>query len=172
MASVMDLGKIIPEFVLNDLDGEAHSLREARGRILVLVFWSAECPWSERADELIGSWQPGWGERAEVWLVASNSNEGAQMLRELAEERKLGIILRDPDQYLADQFGAVTTPHCFVIDEQGLLRYRGAIDNVTFSKREATRFYLNDAVVALLSGKPVDPVDTPSFGCAIVRLNQ
>ena len=81
------------------------------------------------------------------------------------------VVLIDPDHQIADMFGAVTTPHCFVIDEVGNLRYRGALDDVTFRQREATRFFLNDAVLAILSGGLVDPAETPGYGCTIVRID-
>jgi peroxiredoxin len=171
MATLMNVGQPVPTFSLIDIEGKTHSLADVHGTILVLVFWSAECPWSERADELIQSWRVDWGNRVVVWMVASNSNEGKAMMQQVAEERKLEVVLVDTNGQIADLFGAVTTPHCFVIDEAGNLRYRGALDDVTFRQREATRFYLNDAVLALLSGMIVEPLETPGYGCAIVRVD-
>jgi peroxiredoxin len=171
MVTLMEMGQAIPAFTLDDLKGKPYSLKDMGGRILVLVFWSAECPWSERADALIQAWQVDWGEQVEVWMIASNRNEDKATLRQVAEERKIEVVLIDADAQLADLFGAVTTPHCFVIDEAGTLRYCGALDDVTFRQREATRFFLKDAVSALLSGKPVKPEETSGYGCTIVRVD-
>jgi peroxiredoxin len=169
MDSVVRIDQVVPDIKLPDLDGKEHSIHDQRGKILVLVFWSAECPWSKRADELIQSWRAEWGQQVLVWMIAANANEGRNLIQRVAQERSLETVLIDGSHRLVDQFGAVTTPHCFLLDEEGRLRYRGAIDDITFRQRNATRFYLKDAVAALQSGESPDPADTPGYGCTIVR---
>jgi hypothetical protein len=56
-----------------------------------------------------------------------------------------------------------------VVDKGGILRYRGAVDDVTFRNRKATRFYLKEAVESLLDGRLPGLTDTPAYGCTIVR---
>ncbi len=169
MDSLVEIGQPVHSFTLNDLDGATHTLEEAQGRILVLVFWSAECPWSKRADEMIDQWKTHWGEDVWVWLIGSNHNEPIDLIRAEASARSIEIVLLDPDHQLADRLGALTTPHCFVIDQEGTLRYRGAIDDTTFRQRDPSKYYLKDAVDALRQGYQPDPADTPGYGCAIVR---
>jgi hypothetical protein len=65
-------------------------------------------------------------------------------------------------------YGAVTTPHAFVIDRAGVLRYRGGVDNVTFRQRTASRWYVREAIEALVAGRLPEVQDAPPFGCAIV----
>jgi peroxiredoxin len=170
MDPMIGINQIVPDFKLQDLDGRDHCSHDQRGKMLVLVFWSAECPWSKRADYLIQSWLAEWGERVAVWVIAANANEGHDLIRKEAQERYLETVLIDEDQCLVRQFGAMTTPHCFVLDGEGRLRYRGAIDDTTFHQREATRFYLKEAIAALGSGVSPDPTDTPGYGCTIVRV--
>ena len=56
-----------------------------------------------------------------------------------------------------------------MVDAQGLLRYTGAVDDVTFGKRAPERYFAHDAVQALLEGAiPALSVTLP-YGCAIVR---
>ena len=50
-----------------------------------------------------------------------------------------------------------------------LLRYRGAVDDVTFRNRQASRFFLEEAIEALLEGHLPTLTETPAYGCAIVR---
>jgi hypothetical protein len=64
-------------------------------------------------------------------------------------------------------YGAKATPHFFVIDGDGLLRYSGAFDDVTFRQRTPTHTYLKDAVEAVLRGEAPNPAQTPAYGCAI-----
>jgi hypothetical protein len=55
------------------------------------------------------------------------------------------------------------------MDRDGILRYRGAVDDVTFRQRKATRFFLKEAVDALLEGHLPARTETPAYGCTIVR---
>lgn len=171
MDSLVRMDQPVPDFMLPDHAGMEHTLRAARGKIVVLMSWSAECPWSKRADALVQSWRPDWGEDVVLWMLASNANEGLDMTRKVAEERGIETVLIDQNHCIADLFGAMTTPQCFVIDGDGQLRYRGAIDDTTFRQREATRYYLKDAVAAIREGRQPNPADTPSYGCTIVRVS-
>ena len=87
----------------------------------------------------------------------------------MAEADRLATILRDQDQRTADAYGAVTTPHVYVIDVEGVLRYAGGLDDVNLRQREPTTNYLKQAVEAAQAGRAPDPSETPPFGCAIVR---
>jgi len=158
-----------PDFSLPDLDGKFHRLRDCRGRVAVLNFWSAECPHAARADSELLVLMKTWGERVTLLQIAANINEPEELLRRTAAERGLPLVLRDRDQQVVNRYGALTTPHCFVVDAQGILRYQGAYDNLTFRQRTATEFYLRQAVEAVLAGEPPDPEQTPPYGCAIVR---
>jgi hypothetical protein len=70
---------------------------------------------------------------------------------------------------VAEQYRAQTTPHLFVIDREGILRYQGALDDTNFRQRNATRFFLREAVKAVLVGHDPDPAQTTPYGCTIVR---
>ncbi|MBA4380222.1 MAG: hypothetical protein C0393_06040 [Anaerolinea sp.] len=70
-----------------------------------------------------------------------------------------------------DAYEALTTPHLFVVDADGILRYRGAFDDVTFRQRTATRCHVREAVETLLVGRRPALAETAPYGCAIVRIN-
>lgn len=165
----LELNQPAPEFTLPDLDGRIHMLGDYRGRIVIVNFWSAECPHSERFDTDITACLAQWGADVALLSIASNANEPDGMLAAAARQRKIPVLLRDADGSVADRYEAQTTPHVFVIDRQGILRYRGAVDNVAFRQRVATRFYLKNAVEALLTGQLPDVTEVQPFGCTIVR---
>jgi peroxiredoxin len=164
------VNQLAPDFSLDDLDGASRHLLDCRGRIVLLVFWSAECPWSEEADLEIMAELPRWGERVVWWSIASNANEPIGLLRQVAYERKLPVVLPDPAQQVADRYAALTTPHAFLIDDAGIIRYQGAVNNRTFRQRVPTVFYLRRAVDSLLAGKMPQPAETAPYGCTLVRL--
>ncbi len=169
MDPITAIGTTAPSFVLKDLAGVSHLLEEWRDRLTILNFWSAECPWVERADRELLSYLAGWGERVHLVSIASNQNERLDLLRSVAAQRGLPLVLRDIDHHVADLYGAETTPHLFVVDSEGLLRYQGALDDVTFRQHTPTRAYLRQAVEALLAGGAPETLVTPAYGCSIVR---
>ena len=165
----MNIGQSAPDFELPDLNGQLHKLSEHRGRIVVLNFWSAQCPHAVRTDELIQGWRPAWGEAVAVFLIASNRNESPDEIAEAARQQNLPPILIDREHVVADVYDAQTTPHVFLIDAVGRLRYRGAVDDTSFAQRVPRRFFLEQAVQALLDGKPPQVSETRPYGCAVIR---
>ncbi len=165
----MQLQQPAPDFELPDLHGSLHKLSAYLGRIIIINFWSAECPHSERTDRLMPELLAQWGEEVIVLPIASNRNESVPMVAEVAKARHVPTILIDVTQAVADLYEAISTPHVFVIDPQGILRYRGAVDNVKFRQPKATRFYLQEVIGALLDGREPDLQETLAYGCAIVR---
>ncbi|NWF64151.1 MAG: redoxin domain-containing protein [Chloroflexi bacterium] len=165
----MNIHQPVPDFKLPDLNGKTHCLSDHRGRIVIVNFWSCECPHSERADKAILSMFAQWRDNVSMLTIASNRNESLEALREAAENRRLPNVLHDANCAVANLFDAQTTPHVFVMDREGILRYRGAVDDVTFRQRNPTRFFLDEVVESLLAGQLPTLTESPAYGCAIVR---
>jgi len=158
-----------PDFELPDLQGNFHRLSGYRGKIVIINFWSADCPHSERTDRSMMACIVQWGEEVVLLSIAANRSEPIQMLEEAAKMRRIPEVLIDAEHVVADLYEAQATPHVFVIDQEGILRYHGAVDDVGFRQREATRFFLQEAVEALLAGHLPELTETRAYGCAIVR---
>lgn len=165
----MDLGQQLPDFSLPDVHGRLVSLSDYRGRIVILNFWSAECPFSVRTDALFTAWLAKWDDDVQLIAVASNRHESVELVNNAAEARGIPVVLIDAEHAIADSYEVEVTPHVFVLDRDGILRYRGAVDDVNFRKPVATRYFLQEAVEALLAGHLPDLGETPAYGCAIVR---
>jgi peroxiredoxin len=166
---LMLINSSAPDFSLSETSGSIHRLGDYPGRIVVVNFWSAECPWSERADAHLLELTKRLAGQAVLLPVASNLNETAGMITRAARARGLDFVLQDRDCSLADTYAAQTTPHVFVIDGAGVLRYQGAVDDVTFRKRNPQRFYIAEALSAIADGRLPEVQETPPYGCAIVR---
>ena len=165
----MELNHLAPDFELRDINGQTRRLGDYRGRIVIVNFWSAECPHSERTDRSTMACLVQWGADVVMLSVAANRSESAQTIAEAAKARRLPTVLVDADHVVADLYAAQTTPHVFIVDREGILRYRGAVDDVTFRQRMAKRFYLEEAIEALQAGRTVESTETPAYGCTIVR---
>jgi peroxiredoxin len=165
----VQLNEPAPEFELPDLDEEPVRLHDLRGKIIILNFWSCECPHSERTDRQIMAMFVQWRDDVVLLSVSSNSIESPEAVAQAAWNRRLPCVLMDRGHAVADLYQAITTPHVFVIDREGILRYAGAVDDVSFRQRRPTRFYLDEAVEALLDGQLPAVAETPAYGCTIVR---
>ncbi len=165
----MEINQPAPNFELPDLTDTVHNLRDYRGRIVIVNFWSAECPHSERTDREMVAWMNVWAPAVVLLSIASNRNEGMDELRQAADRRGVPVILLDRDQMVADLYVALTTPHVYVLDGKGILRYRGAVDDVTFGQPTVKRIYITEVVEVVLSGRTPRLTETPAFGCTIVR---
>ncbi len=168
----LSVGSLAPDFSLTDvLSGETYTLGALRGEMVVLNFWSGECPWSRLYDEYFARRGVEWAEQG-IWLlhISSNANETAPDIEEAAYELGINMpVLHDPANAVADAYGALTTPHVFLISPHGRIAYQGAVDDRTFRQREPTVNYLDAAIEAVLAGRTPNPANTPAYGCAIVR---
>lgn len=170
----MEINYSAPDFELPDLEGRPHRLSEYRGKIVIINFWSCECPHSERADKdimamFVQRTAQVWRNDVVMLSIASNRSENVEALRNAANARNLPTVILDALCFVADLYEAQTTPHVYVIDRDGILRYRGAVDDVTFRQRIPSRFFLREAVESLLEGRLPALTESPAYGCTIVR---
>ncbi|HUI87160.1 MAG TPA: redoxin domain-containing protein [Anaerolineales bacterium] len=165
----MNLNEPAPDFELPDLSHKLHHLSDYCGKIVIVNFWSCECPHCERTDQALMAMFVQWADEVVMLSIAANRSESFQDIDEVSKARHLPLVLIDAQHSVADLYGAQTTPHVFVLDGGGILRYRGAVDDVTFRQRRPTRFFLEEAVEALLDQRLPVLTETPAYGCTIVR---
>jgi len=165
------IGDRVAGYRLADSGGRMHTLDEYAGRIVVLEFWSFKCPVALTYNERMKALQARYEGRGVVLLaVDSNRNESALEVRRNVENLKLPFpVLLDPDGTLADRVRATLTPSAVILDGTGTLRYRGAIDNARAEGDPGRIAFVEEALDALLAGKPVPRAETPVSGCAIRR---
>ena len=116
-----------------------------------------------------------------MWLSIVSSAEGKQghitkdQAKELTNKRNAypAHVLLDAEGSVGRMFSAKTTPHMFVIDESGKVRYQGAIDNLgntgaLFSTDlSKAKNYVRNAVTQMLSGEEVKEAKTRPYGCSV-----
>ncbi|MCH9651586.1 MAG: redoxin domain-containing protein [Deltaproteobacteria bacterium] len=163
------LGDKVPDFRLPNLAGTPVRLQDKLGeaRGVVIVFWSGLCSHCQRYD----SWLGGFPTRYPLLgllVVASRQNEDATSIARIADQRDLSFpILIDGDRSVARSFYVQQTPRSFLVDGQGKLLYRGAIDNFKYPRDPDYEPLLEAAIEDFFAGKPIRRPETPSFGCPI-----
>ena len=180
-AAVAEIGKAAPAFSLMDTDGKKVSLADFKGKTVVLEWFCPTCPYSGgqgarsiHASGKVGALMTSMKKAdpdAVYLLIDSSTKKMRTTAEELAKQdgkikKKLGItspILIDGDTSVAKAYGAKTTPHVFVIDGEGVLRYQGAFDD---QKKDGTNYVLT-SVTAIKKGEKVEPTYVRQYGCGV-----
>ncbi|MFN7330748.1 MAG: thioredoxin family protein [Bacteroidota bacterium] len=170
-----DIGDTAADFKLKNVDGKVVSLadfKEAKGYIV--IFDCNTCPYSKAYNDRIIALNDKFAAKG-FPVIAINPNDpsksGGDSFDEMAKlaKRKNYTFpyLVDETQSVATAFGATNTPHVFVLDKALKVQYIGAIDDNARNEKSVSKRYVEDAVNALLSGKPVPVTKVKAIGCGI-----
>ena len=165
----MNLGDTADGFSLPATDGAKHG----PDGVTAVVFTCNHCPYAIAWHERLLGVARDYEGRARLLLV--NPNDAERYPRDsfaAMRERVEGDggwpapYLRDQTQEVARAFGAKTTPDVFVLDAEGVLRYRGAPDR-DYADPSAGAQWLRGALDAVLEGSAPDPAETEPVGCSV-----
>ena len=173
------VGDEAPDFTLTDIHGVEHTLSDytAEGKIVVLEWFNPDCPFVKKFHWSHTTMQDTVSEFKDkpVQFLAINSagapgKQGWGEKRNLEAEEQYHIeypILLDKSSAVGHLYGAKRTPHIFIIDAKGKVRYIGPIDS-TSSSRVVGENYLETAVNQLLAGETdIIVSEIPAYGCAV-----
>ena len=174
------VGKPAPEFTLTDLDGKAVKLADFRGRYVVLEWVNPECPYVRKHYDSANmpGLQKDFTAKNVAWLAINSTREGHYEFKtpkEMAAWMKQtggvpSATLLDRDSQVGRLYGAVTTPHMYIVDPKGVLVYAGAIDDKRSTRIEDVKTARNHVRAALgeaLAGKPIATASTTPYGCSV-----
>ncbi|SNY59697.1 Peroxiredoxin [Arsukibacterium tuosuense] len=179
LAAAPQVGQPAPDFTVQDANGQRHSLQDFAGKNVVLEWTNHDCPfvvkhYSGNMQQLQQDMQA----KDVVWLSVISSASGKQghidsaKAAELTSSRNASptAILFDESGAMGKAYDAKTTPHMYVIDEEGVLQYMGGIDSIPSAKvddiAKATPYFAN-AAKAVLAGNTPDPAVTRPYGCSV-----
>lgn len=180
-SAAVEVGTAAPDFSLLDAQGKSRSLAEFKGKTVVLEWNNPECPFVKKhynASTNMQNQQKAANAEGVVWLSVNSGAPGKQGAMDgNAAIAKIAALQAAPSAYLIDSDGKVgrsydakTTPHMYVIDGSGVLRYAGAIDsNASADAADiagATQ-YVSQALAELKAGKPVSTAVTKPYGCSV-----
>lgn len=175
-----EVGAPAPDFAVADTGGRIVRLADLAGRTVVLEWTNPECPFAGKhyASGNMQALQAATLAAGGAWFTVISYPPGAvgyvepleaEMVAEARRSRATATLL-DPRTELAGLYGALATPHIFLIDRTGRLVYQGGVDSIASTKIEdierATP-YLRNALAALAEGRPIDPPVTRPYGCPV-----
>jgi thiol-disulfide isomerase/thioredoxin len=174
LADELAIGAKAPAFSLaNAVDGKTYAFKPGDGKISVVFFTCNQCPYAKAFEPRLIEIAKQYASKG-VTFYAIDSNDEARYAEEsLANMKDRAVTkgypypyLKDNDSSIAHAYGARVTPHVYVIDQKGTLRYRGYVDD-SARPEERTKTGLTDALDALLANKTVASTETRAFGCTI-----
>ncbi|VXC39126.1 MULTISPECIES: thioredoxin family protein [Chryseobacterium] len=173
-----EVGDTAADFKLKNIDGKMVSLsdfKKAKG--FIVVFTCNHCPYAKKYEDRIVALDKKY-KNSGYPVIAINPNDpnvqpedGFQQMITRAKEKGFTFpYLVDEGQKVYPQYGATKTPHVFILQKEGaknIVKYIGAIDNNYDDPNDVSEHYVQDAMDALLSGKPVANTKTVAIGCTI-----
>ena len=164
----MKVGEQAPGFELPDTAGKPKPFQTPA----VVVFTCNHCPyalaWHDRLMDVARDYP-------DVRFYAINPNDAERYPRDSLEAMRERVdadggwpmpYLRDESQDVARAYGARTTPDVFVIDADGVLRYRGAPDADHGDESQNAR-WLRDALNGLRAREDIAVPETEPVGCSV-----
>lgn len=168
------IGDVATDFSLKNTDGSMVSLagiENAKGYIV--VFTCNGCPFSKMyEDRLIDLHNKYAAEGYSVIAInpnnPSNESENYEAMKTRAKEKGFPFAyLFDPKQEIYAQYGAVRTPHVFLLDQDRKVQYIGTIDDNAKSADDVKEKYLENAIEALKKGELPKVNFTKAIGCPV-----
>jgi peroxiredoxin len=173
-------GAVAPDFTLPDASGKSHALADYRGKWVVLEWVNYDCPFVKKhyGSGNMQKLQRAARDKGVVWLSINSSAPGKQghfegdaLAQRMAAVKAVpAAYLQDPEGKAGRLYKAKTTPTMFVINPEGKVMYAGAIDDKPSTDQEdiaKAKNYVQTALDAAMSGKPVEPASTTSYGCGV-----
>ncbi len=167
------VGEAAPNFTLDDANGKSHSLSDYKGKIVILQWINPDCPICRRVSKaglVTKMAKECKALNKDIVHLAINSTAGmpgSTSAKYLKKHKIKALALIDGDGKVGHRYGARTTPHIFVIDAEGILRYQGAIDDDPRGGKEDATNYVVNAVRQISSGETVSPDYVKSYGCSV-----
>jgi len=175
--------KKAPDFSGMNTYGEMIRLSDFIGKPVILEWTNHECPYVARHynENNMQTVQKIARDQKIIWLSIISSTPGDQGHVSSKKANEL-TIARDayPSHVLLDEsgeigmlYGAKTTPHMFMIDANGVLRYKGAIDDIGrgmqfFDASFLTAVnYVSSQLPELLAQETLSTDSTVAYGCSV-----
>ncbi|MDO6519571.1 thioredoxin family protein [Zobellia uliginosa] len=172
------IGEVATDFQLKNVDGNTFSLsdiKDAKGYIV--VFTCNECPFAKMYEDRLIALHNTYAPRG-YSVIAINPNvsetnerESFKAMQKRAEEKQFPFVyLADMGQKISPQYGAVRTPHVFLLDKEKKVQYIGTIDDNARSAQDVKVKYVENAIKALENGEQPNPNFTKAIGCPVKNL--
>ncbi len=118
-------GKTAGELSGKSTDGMQVSLKDHRGKVVLIDFWNTDCPPSLCAMPVLKDTQEQLGKSQFILFGVSGDREQAKLERSMQDLEIDWPIIVDADRALQQRWQAIHLPYYCVLDANHVVRYRG-----------------------------------------------
>jgi peroxiredoxin len=179
-AHAAEIGKPAPAFSSKDAKGVDVSLATLKGKVVVLEWVNHGCPFVVKhyGSQNMQKLQETYTGKGVVWITinsgskASGSFTDNETFLKISAEKgsKATHLIADESGTMGKAYAAKTTPHMFVINQEGILVYHGAIDSKKTTNAAdiaGAENFVAKALDEVLAGKEVSNAKTEPYGCGV-----
>lgn len=119
-----DVGKPVPDLVVERLDGKPLALSSLRGKVVLLDVWASWCPPCLKELPMLDAMAKRLRSRGVEIVAVSVDQKRANVLKFLDSQPRWSLtIAHDPRQQIADTLQPEKMPTSYAIDRAGVIRY-------------------------------------------------
>lgn len=128
-ATAADVGDVAPDFEISTRDGDVLRLSQFRGRKPVyVVFWNTWCSFCMKKVPRYIRLQDRFADKIEIIAINTTWNDSREEMRAFEDRFRINYsTVFDIGERITDRFGVINVPTEFIIDVNGIIRYRNRV---------------------------------------------
>ncbi len=174
------VGSYAPDFELPGIDNQVHHLSRylEKFRAVGVIAMCNHCPYVNLYLEKLKNIQAEFALQG-FTLIGMNGSSATQhptesfdQMKTFAQNHQLNFpYLWDSTQDVTRSFGANKTPMAFLVDKNGIVQYKGQIDNYPQEPSSPREDYLRNAIASLFNGQAINLAETEPTGTSLIWRN-
>jgi peroxiredoxin len=169
------VGEKAPTFTLTDTDGKTVDLAALtkEKKIVVLEWFNPECPYVVKhykgETKAMNDTAKAFKDKNVVWVrIATGTTANKETLAKAKTDWNMeGAIALDSDGTVGKAYASKNTPTMFIINADGVLAYKGAIDDDKSTGNSPKTNYVKNALEQIVKGETVTTAETTPYGCSV-----
>jgi thioredoxin-related protein len=164
--------------MMQNVNGGSTSIEKSMLKNGVLIMFSCNtCPYVIRNQQRTRN-IAAYALQNNIGVIVINSNEAQRKdvdsysaMQAYSKQQAYDFpYVVDTNSKLADAYGASHTPEIFLVNNEGRIVYKGAIDDNPADAGKVKREFLKEAINDVVGNTPILVKETRGIGCSIKRI--
>ncbi len=124
-ANLPEIGRPAPDFTLKDTSGKNASLKDYKGRVVMINFWATWCPPCRQEMPSMEELFKEYNKKGFEILAISSDSQGEKIVKPFMEFYELNFrALMDPEGNVHSIYGVTAIPTTYIVDKQGNVTHK------------------------------------------------
>lgn len=136
------------------------------GKVKIYLFLQSQCPCIYSHKETFGSLLKNYSDKVSFIAVFTDSKENNTAMQTLIRDLGWNLpYIKDNHHQLVQRLQPTVSTDCVLVNANGEVLYKGAIDDGPMNMGTVKHFYLKDALEAYLNHLPIKVSSAKGLGC-------